>query len=415
MPLTDTAIRNAKPRSKPYRMFDSGGLYLEVTPSGGRLWRLKYRVAGREKRLALGAYPDIGLKVARQRRDEARNQLAEGVDPGAARKAAKVSQAGLESFEAVAREWHAKFAPHWVASHGDRILKRLEADVFPWLGSRPIAEIKAPELLAAARRIHSRGALETAHRAMQNCGQVFRYAVATGRAERDPSQDLRGALPQPKQRHHASIVEPKRIGGLLRSIDAYEGYFATKCALRLAPLVFVRPGELRKAVWDEFNLDAAEWRIPAARMKMREQHVVPLSQQAIAILRELEPKTGRGIPAKPDAPRYLFPGARSRQRPMSENAVLAALRRMGYSKDEMTGHGFRSMASTLLHEQGWNHQAIERQLAHAERNAVSAAYNFAEHLPERRRMMQAWAEYLDSLKHNANVIPLFKTGSDRQT
>ena len=415
MPLTDTAIRNAKPRSKPYRMFDSGGLYLEVTLSGGRLWRLKYRVAGREKRLALGAYPDVGLKAARLRRDEARTQLAEGVDPGAARKAAKVSQAGLESFEAVAREWHAKFAPGWVASHADRILKRLESDVFPWLGSRPIAEIKAPELLAAARRVESRGALETAHRAMQNCGQVFRYAVATGRAERNPAQDLRGALPQPKQRHHASIVEPKRIGGLLRAIDAYEGYFATKCALRLAPLVFVRPGELRKAVWDEFNLDAAEWRIPAERMKMREQHIVPLSRQAIAILRDLEPKTGRGIPAKPEAPRYLFPGARSRERPMSENAVLAALRRMGYSKDEMTGHGFRSMASTLLHEMGWNHQAIERQLAHAERNAVSAAYNYAEHLLERRKMMQSWADHLESLKRGADVVPLFKIGAGQAT
>ena len=296
----------------------------------------------------------------------------------------------------------------WAASHGDRILRRLEKDLLPWLGKRPIAEIKAPELLAVLRRIESRGALETTHRAMQNCGQVFRYAVATGRAERDPTGDLRGALPPSKEKHHASIIDPKRIGELLRAIDAYEGFFATKCALRLAPLVFVRPGELRKEQWPEIALDKAEWRIPAERMKAREQHIVPLSRQAIAILRELEPLTNRGIPAKPDAPRFVFPGAQSRERPMSNNAILAALRRMGYPKEEMTGHGFRSMASTLLHERGWNHQVIERQLAHAERNAVSAAYNFAEHLPERRRMMQAWADYLDALKARADVIPLFK-------
>jgi integrase len=241
---------------------------------------------------------------------------------------------------------------------------------------------------------------------MQNCGQVFRYAVATGRAERDPTGDLRGALPPSKEKHHASIIEPKRIGELLRAIDDYEGYFVTKSALRLAPLVFVRPGELRRAQWPEIDLDKAEWRIPSERMKMREQHIVPLSRQAVAILRELEPLTNRAIPAKPDLPRYVFPSARTRERPMSENAVLAALRRMGYTKDEMTGHGFRSMASTLLHEQGWNHQVIERQLAHAERNAVSAAYNFAEHLPERRKMMHAWADYLDALKASADVIPI---------
>ncbi len=327
--------------------------------------------------------------------------------------AEKLAQAGAESFEAIAREWHAKFSPGWVASHGDRIMRRLEKDLFPWLGPRPIGAIKAPELLAVLRRIESRGAQETAHRAMQNClmqncGQLFRYAVATGRAERDPTGDLRGALPPPKEKHHASIIEPKRIGALLRAIDSYEGFFATKCALRLAPLVFVRPGELRKAQWREIDLDKAEWRIPAERMKMREQHIVPLSRQAVEILREIEPLTSRGIPAKPEAPHYVFPGAQSRERPMSENAVLAALRRMGYTKEEMTGHGFRSMASTLLHEQGWNHQVIERQLAHAERNAVSAAYNFAEYLPERRKMMQAWADYLDALKHKADVIPLFK-------
>ena len=408
MPLTDTALRSARPRAKPFRLFDGGGLYVEVNPAGGKWWRWKYRHGGKEKRLSLGVYPDVSLKAAREKRDAARQRLAAGIDPGQARKAEKLAQAGAESFEAIAREWHAKFSPGWVASHGDRILRRMEKDLLPWLGKRPIAEIKAQELLAVLRRIESRGAQETAHRAMQNCGQVFRYAVATGRAERDPTGDLRGALPPPKEKHHASIIEPKHIGELLRAIDAYEGYFVTKSALRLAPIVFVRPGELRKAQWPEIDFEKAEWRIPAERMKMREQHIVPLSRQAIGILRELEPLTNRGIAAKPDAPRYVFPGARSRERPMSENAVLAALRRMDYTKEEMTGHGFRSMASTLLHELGWNHQAIERQLAHAERNAVSAAYNFAEHLPERREMMQAWADYLDALKASADVIPLFK-------
>jgi integrase len=408
MPLTDTALRSAKPRAKAFKLFDGGGLYLEVSPAGGKWWRWKYRHGGKEKRLSLGVYPDVSLKAARAKREAARRQLAAGIDPGQARKAEKLAQAGAECFEAIAREWHAKFSPGWVASHGDRILRRLDKDVFPWLGARPIAEVKAPELLAVLRRIESRGAQETAHRAMQNCGQVFRYAVATGRAERDPTGDLRGALPPPKEKHHASIIEPKRIGALLRAIDAYEGFFATKCALRLAPLVFVRPGELRQAQWPEIDLEKAEWRIPAERMKMREQHIVALSRQAIEILRELEPLTNRGIAAKPNVPRYVFPGVRSRERPMSENAILAALRRMGYAKEEMTGHGFRSMASTLLHEHGWSHHAIERQLAHAERNAVSAAYNFAEHLPERRKMMQAWADYLDALKAGAAVIPLFK-------
>jgi len=404
MALTDVAIRGAKPPAKTTRLFDAGGLYLEMSPAGGRWWRWKYYFAGREKRLALGVYPEVSLKEARIKRDDARRQLAAGIDPGEAKKAAKLAQGGNDSFEAIAREWHAKFAPGWVASHGDRILRRLEADIFPWLGKRAIAEIKAPEVLAVIRRVENRGALETAHRAMQNCGQVFRYAVATGRAERDPTGDLRGALPPPKEKHHASIVEPSRVGELLRAIDSYQGFYVTRCALRLAPLVFVRPGELRKATWDEINFAAVEWRIPAARMKMREVHIVPLSRQAIEVLRELEPLTGNGIPAKPDVPRYIFPGGRSRERPMSEGAVLAALRRIGYGKAEMTGHGFRSMASTLLHEQGWNHQAIERQLAHAERNAVSAAYNYAEHLPERRKMMQAWADYLDLLRNERKVV-----------
>jgi len=407
--LTDADCKAAKPREKPYKLAAGGGLYLEVFPDGAKRWRWKYRFGGKEKRLALGVYggaTHVSLRAAREGRDAARLQLKAGIDPSAAKQAAKVTEAGADSFEAIAREWHAKFAPGWVASHADRILRRLEVDVFPWLGKRAVSTIKAPDVLACARRIEQRGALETAHRMLQNCGQVFRYAVATGRADSDPTTALRGALPPPKEKHHASITDPARIGELLRAMDSYSGFFATRCALRLAPLVFVRPGELRKATWDEIDFEKAEWRIPAERMKMRELHIVPLSEQAVAILRELEPLTGRGIPGKPDVPRFIFPGGRTRERPMSENAVLAALRRMGYGTDEMTGHGFRSMASTLLHEQGWNHQAIERQLAHAERNAVSAAYNYAEHLPERRRMMQAWADYLDVLRQGSNVVSI---------
>ena len=399
MPLTDTTIRNTKPGAKPKRLFDSGGLYLEVSPSGSKLWRLKYRIAKREKRLAFGIYPEVSLKDARVKRDDARKLLAAGIDPGEHRKAAQ--QLDASGFETVAREWFTKFSPSWSPDHAERVIRRLERDIFPWIGARPIGNVTAPELLTALRRIESRGVVETAHRAMQNCSQVFRYAVATGRAERDPTADLRGALPPVKGNHFASITEPKAVGELLRAINGYQGSFATQCALRLAPLVFVRPGELRRAEWTEFDLDAAEWRIPASKMKMRVIHVVPLSSQAVSILRELHPLTGAG--------KYVFPGARTKDRPMSENTVLAALRRMGYGTNDMTGHGFRSMACTILNEQGWNRDAIERQLAHAERDNVRAAYNYAEHLPERRKMMQQWANYLDKLKAGAEVIPLHQS------
>lgn len=398
MPLNDIACKQAKPREKAYKLADAKGLYLEVAPSGGKWWRLKYRIGGKEKRISLGVYPEVSLKEAREKCDVARKQIASGIDPSDQRKAAKLAGAedAANSFEVVAREWFAKYSPSWVASHSTKIIRRLEKDIFPWIGSRPISTVTAPDLLAALRRIESRGAIETAHRAQQNCGQIFRYAIATGRAERDPAADLRGALAPVKEKHHASITDPKAIGELLRAISGYQGSFITMCALRLAPLFFVRPGELRKAEWAEFNLDGAEWRIPAERMKMREQHIVPLSSQALAILKELQPITGKG--------RYVFPGARTNGRPMSENTVNAALRRLGYASDEMTGHGFRSMASTLLNEQGWHRDAIERQLAHAERNAVRAAYNYAEHLPERRRMMQAWANYLDAITVSENVV-----------
>lgn len=391
MALTDLAVRKATVRDKPYRLSDEKGLYLEVALSGSKYWRWKFRFAGKEKRLALGVYPEVSLAEARAARDGARKLLTSGVDPSEARKAQKASRVELaeNSFEAVAREWFAKYAPSWVDTHSDKIIRRLERDIFPWVGSKPIDKVSAPILLVCLRRIEERGAIETAHRALQNCGQVFRYAIATGRAERDVSADLRGALSPVVESHHASITDPKAIGALLRSIEGYEGSLVTKCALRLAALVFVRPGELRKAEWAEFELEKAEWRIPASRMKMREVHIVPLATQAVATLKELQALTGHG--------RYVFPGARTNGRPMSENTVNAALRRLGYAKDEMTGHGFRSMASTILNEQGWSRDAIERQLAHGERNNVRAAYNFAEYLPERRRMMQAWADYLDVL------------------
>lgn len=410
MPLTDTAIRNAKPGitpagketgGKPYKMGDAGGLYLEVAPAGGKWWRLKYRYDGKEKRLSLGVYPDVSLKDARQRRDDARKLLADGVDPGENRKAAKAAKAerATNSFEVIAREWFAKNSASWVSNHGDRIIRRLERDIFPWIGGKPIAEITAPQLLAVLRRIEERGAVETAHRAHQNCGQIFRYAIATGRTERDPSPDLKGALPPVKQTHHAAITEPKAIAELLRAMGGYQGHFVTKCALRLAPLFFVRPSELRKAEWVEFDLDKAEWNIPAERMKMREPHLVPLSIQAVAILRELHALTGEG--------RYVFPGARTNGRPMSDNAILAALRRMGFAKDEMSGHGFRAMARTILDEVlQVRPDFIEHQLAHAVRDPNGRAYNRTAHLAERRKMMQLWADYLDKLKAGAEVIPL---------
>lgn len=398
MPLTIVAINRARAIDKPVKLFDGGGLYLLVNPNGSRWWRFKYRYLGKEKLLSLGTYPDVSLKDARDRRDQARKQLVSGIDPSEHRKAQKTALIATteNTFEAVAREWFAKNSPTWAAGHADKIIRRLERDVFPWLGGRPIADLTAPDLLAVLRRIESRGAIETAHRAQQNCSQVFRYSVATGRAQRDPTADLRGALTPVKERHHASITDPRRVGELMRVIDGYRGSFITKCALRLAPLFFVRPGELRKAEWAEFDLDGAEWRIPAERMKARVQHIVPLSTQAIAVLHELHGLTGEKT--------YVFPGVRTSGRPMSENTVNAALRRLGYSRDEMTGHGFRSMASTLLNEQGWHRDAIERQLAHAERNNVRAAYNFAEHLPERRRMMQAWADYLDKLARDGMVL-----------
>lgn len=409
MSLTNIKIKNAKPRikpdgsttTKPYRLSDEKGLYLEVAPNGGKWWRLKYRIGGKEKRLSLGVYPDVSLKDARERRDEFRKQIADGIDPSHTRKAEKKSIGDQNSFETIAREWHTKFSANWTEDHAARTLTRIKNDAFPWIGNKNINDITAPELLTVLRRVENRGALETAHRINQICGQVFRYAIATGRAERDPSGDLKGALPPTRTKHHASIVEPKKIGELLRTINEYSGSFITSTALKLSPLLFVRPGELRQAEWSEIDLEVAEWRIPPEKMKMRALHIVPLSTQAIDLLKEIQPLTGRD--------KYVFPSNRSVTRPMSNNTITAALRRLGYTKEEMTAHGFRSMASTLLNEQGWNRDAIERQLAHSERDGVRAAYNYAQYLPERKKMMQAWAEYLDGLTNGADIIPINRT------
>lgn len=394
MPLTDTAIRNARPTDKTQKLFDGGGLYLEVTPKGGKYWRLKYRFSGKEKRLSLGVYPEITLKDARLRRDDARKLLANQIDPSENRKAQKAAQQerSANSFETIAREWFAKKSQSWVPSHSDRIIRRLENDVFPWLGGKPVADIKAPELLSIIRRIEERGANETAHRALSECGQIFRYAVATGRAERDPSGDLRGALTSVKKKHFASVTEPEKVAEVLRMLDGYHGTLAVRCALRLAPLVFVRPGELRHAKWDDIDLGQAEWRYTVT--KTDTQHIVPLSTQAVGILEELKPLTGGGI--------YVFPSARSPKgdRPMSDNAILSAMRRMDISKEEMSGHGFRAMARTILDEVlGFRPDYIEHQLAHAVRDPNGRAYNRTAHLPERKRMMQAWANYLEEIKY----------------
>jgi integrase len=402
VPLSEVKIRNAKPRENEYKLFDGNGLFLLVTPSGGKLWRLRYQFEKKEKKLVLGTYPEVSLLDARQRRDDARKLLANNVDPGAVRKAQKQAKVeSTETFEVIAREWHDRYKSTWTVGHAGTIMGRLEHDLFPWIGKRPIAEIKAYELLAAMRRVESRGALESAHRIRTICGQVFRYAVATGRAERDPSVDLKGALPQPQEKHRAAITEPVEVGKLLRSIDDYSGSFVVKCALRIAPLVFVRPGELRHMEWTELDFENAQWNIPAGKMKMKEPHLVPLSKQAIEILKELQSLTGTS--------RYCFPSGRSFDRALSDNAILSALRRMGYEKSEMSGHGFRAMARTILDEVlQVRPDFIETQLAHAVRDPNGRAYNRTSFLKERRQMMQTWSDYLDGLKAGARVIP-FRT------
>ena len=399
MPLTDTAVRSAKPTDKPVKLFDERGLFLLIAPAGGKWWRFRYRFGGKHKSLSLGVYPDVALKKARERRDEARKLLADGIDPGEHRKAKKSAGAdrAANSFEVVAREWFAQYEPKWAETHSSKIIRRLELDVFPWLGARPIADIAAPDVLACLRRIEARGALDTAHRAQQNCGQVFRYGVATGRCPRDPTADLRGALPPAKHEHFAAITEPAAVGELLRAVEGFKGTFVVQCALKLAPLFFVRPGELRKAKWVDFDLDKGEWRYFVTKTKT--EHLVPLATQALEALRALQGLTGER--------EYVFPG-RDPKKPMSDAAINAALRRMGYdTRTEITGHGFRAMARTILHQElGFAPEIIEHQLAHRVPDALGTAYNRTKFLPERRKMMQQWADYLDKLKAGAEIVPL---------
>ena len=399
MPLTTAAIRNAKPDATAKRLFDALGLYLEISPAGGRWWRFKYRFEGKEKRLSLGTFPDVSLKAARKKRDDARALLDDGVDPSAVRKEAKREVAGraANSFEAVAREWYGKQAHVWVAHHASDILRRLESNLFPEIGDKAIADITAPVLLAAVRKIEHRGAHDLAHRVLQVASQVFRYGVATGRCQRDPAPDLRGALTPHKGKHQAAVT-PEELPALLRAIDGYGevGDKLTGYALRLLVLTFVRTNELIGAEWSELDLDSAVWIIPAVRMKMKTEHVVPLSRQSVEAFREVRAIAGGS--------RYVFPG-RNPDKPISNNTMLFALYRLGY-KGRMTGHGFRAVASTILNEAGFRGDVIERQLAHCERDEIRGAYNRAEYLPERRKMMQQWADMLAALAQGAKVIPL---------
>ena len=408
MPLTDAAVRNAKPGEKSRKLTDGGGLYLEVRPEGGKWWRWRFRFAGKEKLLSVGVYPDVSLFDARAKRDELRKQLATGVDPSIARKAAKFARDGdaANSFEVVAREWFATRRADWSASYGEKIMARLAADVFPYIGRTAIGELTPPDLLQMLRRIESRGVIETAHRARENCSQVFRYAVATGRAVSDPARDLKDALRSPVVRHFAAITKPDRFAELLRACAGYAGTPVVRAALQLAPMLLLRPGELRHAQWAEFDLDAATWLVPAARMKREkagkmhgEPHLVPLPAQAVAVLRDLEPLTERNA--------YVFRGERHHDRPMSENTVNAALRAMGFAADEMTGHGFRATARTMLVERlGVDESVIEAQLAHSVKDSLGRAYNRTEFVDQRRTMMQTWADYLDKLRKGADVVPI---------
>ena len=388
MSLSDAKVRNAKPRPKQYKIADGEGLFLLIMPNGSKYWRLRYFFADKEKLLALGVYPDVTLADARDRRSQAHKALAAGNDPGEVRREAKraVIQKHENTFESVAREWHQNRLSKWTPEHAKKILKRLETHVFNRIGTHPIADITTADLLSVMRKIEEHGA-EIAHRLLQICGQVFLYAVVTQRASINPAASLRGALKPAVKRNHA-YIKPNELPEYLQKLHAYDGSFQTKLALRFLLLTFVRTGELRGAEWSEIDFDKAEWRIPAERMKMRDPHFVPLSRQAVAVLRELHLSTGQW--------RFVFPNQHKPSGCMSENTMLYALYRMGYHS-KATGHGFRSTASTVLNEHGFSTDVIERQLAHGERDKVRAAYNHAQYLPERRKMMQWWADYLDEV------------------
>jgi len=394
--LKDIQVKNSKFNHKSFKLSDGGGLYLLVNKAG-KYWRYDYRYLKKRKTLALGVYPEITLKKARKEHKKGREILADGIDPAYLRKAKKNDkfEAAENNFVKFAWEWFDR--QKWTEGHRRTVRGRLENDIIGDLGHRPVNEITAQEVLTVCRRVESRGAIESAHRVKTICSQVFRYCVASGLIESDPCRDLTKALTPTEAKNMATITDPVKVGGLMRAIEGYEGHLVTRLALQLAPLTFVRPGELRHAEWSEIDFDRALWKIPAEKMKMKQIHLVPLSQQAIQIISDIKPRTGAG--------RYLFPSIRSTVRAMSNNTILAALRRMGYPKDEMTGHGFRGMASTLLHELGWESKLVERQLAHTDKNSVRAAYNHAEYLLERTKMMQFWADYLDGLKTGGEVVP----------
>ena len=411
MPLTATAVKQAKSKEKPYKLSDEKGMFLLVNPNGSKYWRFKYRYGGKEKLLALGVYPDLSLADARDMRDEARTQLAKEIDPSVAKRVRKQTQAeeGSNSFKVIATEWFQTKMKDKAKGYQDRTWRGLKNDLFPALGHRPINQITAQELLAALRKVEARGAVDMAHRVKQSAGQVFRYAIATGRCERDPAADLKGALQPTNKKHFAAITDPKAVGKLLIAIDAYEGTPVVKTALQLSAILFQRPGEIRTMEWDEIDWEKEIWEIPANKMKMKQPHIVPLPKQAIALLEELQRSTGRG--------RFVFPSARGKHRPLSDNGVRVALRTMGYDNDTMTAHGFRAMARTILDEVlNYRVDYIEHQLAHAVRDANGRAYNRTSHLQERKLMMQGWADYLENLKKQAKasnvVTPKFgdKTG-----
>lgn len=394
MKLTDTFVKRKQGNGQTQKHSDGGGLYLYITPQGSKSWRFGYRFMSKQKLLVIGPYPAVSLKEARERRETAKKLLLDNIDPSTAKQEAKAiaASAAQNSFQAIALEWLEKYSVNWTAAYKGHIRRRMEKYVFPPLGKRPIKSISALELLEALRRAEDKGAGFMAHQALSECGRIFRYAIATGRAERDVAADLRGALTPRTYKHFAAVTEPKAIGKLLLALDSYKGTFTLRCALRLSPLVFVRPNELALAEWSEINFETNEWRIPATRIKMRQMHIVPLPRQAVAILREVHELSGQG--------RYVFParGNTEKDTPMNRISLVRAIRKAGYSKEEMTQHGFRAMASTMLNELSYNRDWIERQLAHGDRNGVRAAYNYAEYLPERRRMMDEWANYLDTLR-----------------
>ena len=396
--LTDTMVRALKPRPRIYRKADAGGLCIEVRPTGAKKWRFRYRFAGRPNMLDLGDYPRMSLQDARRERDRQKQLLARGEDPSQARRKAKllVNVAKDDTFEAIANEWLAQQAFEPITINNARILFKYH--IFPWIGRRPIRGIAPTECLALIRRAEDAGKFDVAKRIRQRISQVARYAITTGRAEVNPAEGLKGAMKAVKATHHPAITDRKELGAFLRAIRAYQGQFVTRIAIQIGLYVFVRPGELRYMEWTELDLDAGEWRIPGPKMKMRVPHIVPLADQVVALLREIQPLTGNG--------RYVFPSLRSSSRPISENTVNGALRRIGYSKEEVTGHGFRSTASTLLNEMGWNADWVERQLAHSEKDGVRGSYNYAQYLPGRRKMMQAWADFLDALRDGGKVVSI---------